>query len=120
MGYKIPRLEQIIKFKVANVFQREIADPRMGMLTVTEVKLAKDLGHCVVRYSVLGDEGARSKTERLLEDSRGFIQREVAKILRTRRAPQLEFEFDQFVRLRTFLERFSSEQVQTLQSSMKT
>ncbi|MEZ6194403.1 MAG: 30S ribosome-binding factor RbfA [Planctomycetota bacterium] len=97
MGYKIERLQERIKFKVANVIQRDLADPRLGLVTVTKVKLARDLSECEVFYSVLGDDGARSKTARMLADSRGFIQSEVAKILATRRAPRLDFVFDESI-----------------------
>jgi ribosome-binding factor A len=97
MGFKIERLQEQIKLKVATVIQRDIADPRLGLVTVTRVKLAKDLSECEVYYSVLGDDGSKSKTSHLLNDSRYFIQSEVASILRTRRAPQLSFVFDESI-----------------------
>lgn len=94
MGFKIQRLQEQIKLKVATVIQRDLADPRLGLTTVTRVKLARDLSECQVYYSVLGDDGSKSKTAHLLADSVGFIQSEVASILRTRRSPRLEFVYD--------------------------
>lgn len=95
---KIERLQQAIKFKVAMLLQRDINDPRMaGLITVTKVKLSRDLKHCTVFYSVLGDGAAESKAKHLLDDARPFIQGEVAGSLRTRTAPQLAFEFDESI-----------------------
>lgn len=95
---KIERLQQAIKFKVAMLLQRDINDPRMcGLITVTKVKLSRDLKHCTVYYSVLGDGAAESKARHLLEDARPFIQGEVAGSLRTRTSPALEFRFDESI-----------------------
>ena len=92
---KIERLQQAIKFKVAMLLQRDVNDPRMaGLITVTKVKLSRDLKHCTVYYSVLGEPGEESKARHLLDDARPWIQTEVAGSLRTRTAPALVFEFD--------------------------
>ena len=98
MSVKIERLQQAIKFKVAMLLQRDINDPRMGgLITITKVKLSRDLKHCTVFYSVLGDRAAESKAHHLLDDARLFIQGEVAGSLRTRTAPALEFKFDESI-----------------------
>ena len=98
MSVKIERLQQAIKFKVAMLLQRDINDPRMsGLITITKVKLSRDLKHCTVYYSVLGDAGAESKAHHLLDDARPFIQGEVASSLRTRTAPTLAFEYDESI-----------------------
>lgn len=94
MGYKIERLQQVIKFKVSQVIQRDLQDPRIGLLTITYVKLAKDLSNCSIGYSMLGGDGDRSKCERALNDACGFIQKEVAGALATRRSPQIRFVYD--------------------------
>lgn len=97
MGYKIERLQQVIKLKVSQLIMRDLQDPRMGIVTITYVKLARDLSTCIVGYSVLGGPSEKSKCAHALEDARGWIQREVASILRTRRAPQLTFRFDESI-----------------------
>ena len=97
MGYKIERLQQVIKFKVSQVIQRDLSDPRIGLLTITYVKLAKDLSNCTIGYSMLGGDGDRSKCERALNDACGFIQKEVAGALATRRSPQIRFTYDESI-----------------------
>ena len=94
MSYKIERLQSRIKERVAMVIMRDLADPRIGLITITRVKLAKDLTHCTIYFSVLGGDADRSRSTHALDDGRGYIQREVARILRTRTTPHLEFEYD--------------------------
>ncbi len=91
---KIERLKQVIRFKVTQVLQRDISDPRIGLLTITKIDLKRDLSECTIHYSVLGDASDRSKCQHGLEDSRGFIQSQVAGALKTRVTPRLKFEFD--------------------------
>lgn len=91
---KVERLKQVILFKVTQVLQRDISDPRMGMITITRVELKKDLSACTLHYSVLGDAGDRSRCQHALEDSCAFIQSQVAGALKTRVTPRLTFKFD--------------------------
>ena len=66
----------------------------MGFITLTGVELSKDMAHATLRYSGLGDEAECSKTNHMLEQARGFVQRQVASILRTRTTPTLRWEYD--------------------------
>ncbi len=97
MGFKIERLQQVIRRKVSQTIHREINDPRMGLITITYVKLAKDLANCTIGYSMLGGDGDRSKSAYALKSACGFIQREVASVMHTRRSPQLTFEYDESI-----------------------
>lgn len=94
---RIERLQQLIKERVAEAALFEIKDPRMGFLTITKVKLARDLTVATVFYSVLGHEGERKRTHEALEASRGHFQREVGKVMQTRLTPKLEFRYDQSI-----------------------
>ena len=87
---------EAIRERVAFVLEFELHDPRRERLTftVTRVKLAKNLSRCTVFYSVLGGEKERSLAEHLLHHARGFIRTEVAKVLKTRRNPSLDFAYD--------------------------
>ncbi len=76
---------------------RDLKDPRAGFLTVTRVKVSKDLETCTVYYSVLGDEKAKRRAASLLDHAAPFVQRETAKGLRLRTAPRLHFEFDESI-----------------------
>jgi ribosome-binding factor A len=93
-GPGIERLQELIRAKVAMMLLRDLADPRLGMVTVTKVRLSRDLEHCVVSWSTLDEGRKRALTEQALTSSRGYVQREVAGMLKTRKSPRLEFQFD--------------------------
>ena len=91
------RLAEKIRERVANVVLFELQDPRITFPTITRVKLSKDKAHCKVYYTVYGSDADRTKTAHALTDARGFIQREVARVLQTRITPQLSFLYDESV-----------------------
>lgn len=92
---RIARLEQQIKQRIAEVLLRELADPRIGLVTITRVELDKEFTLCRAYWSVLGGDDERAESARTLARARAFIQREVGRTLHTRTTPRLEFEFDQ-------------------------
>lgn len=91
------RLAERIKERVAQVVLFELHDPRIGFVTVTRAKMSKDLSRVEIFYSVLGTDGDRSRVAHALQDARGYVQHEIAKICETRSVPHLEFVFDQSV-----------------------
>ncbi len=91
---KIQKLSARIKERVGQLLIAETNDPRMGFVTVTRVDLARDLKTCDIFYSVLGSDADQRTTDRALQDARGFIQKKVAQILRTRTTPHITIKFD--------------------------
>lgn len=91
---RLKRLTEVVKQRVSVAMLQELKDPRIGFITVTGVKLAKDLTSAVVLWSIIGSDGDRSKTAHALEDARGFLQSEVAKVMGTRVTPRLTFHYD--------------------------
>ncbi|HKE00239.1 MAG TPA: 30S ribosome-binding factor RbfA [Planctomycetota bacterium] len=91
------RIASWIQRKVATMLLRDLQDPRAAFITVTRVKISRDLETATVYYSVLGDDAERSKAAHLLERARPFIRREVAKGLHTRTAPDVGFEYDEAI-----------------------
>jgi len=75
----------------------ELRDPRIGFVTVTDVKTSADLRHAVVYVSVLGSDSKREKTLAGLEAAHGVLQARIAHELRLKRTPQLAFEYDESV-----------------------
>lgn len=95
---RILRLQSRIKRDVAEIFQRQIKDPRMkGLFTITRVKVARDLGHARVYYTVLGSRGQRAAAAKFIESVRPYIQRTVADNLEIRVAPKVEFTYDESI-----------------------
>lgn len=97
---RLARLQEQIKHRLAEVLQREIADPKLGLVTITRIELDNEFTVCKAYWSVLaptstGEEKARRDSAMVLERARGFCQREVGKSLHTRTIPRLEFVHDQ-------------------------
>ena len=70
-------------------------DPRVGFVTVTAVKTSPDLRHARVHVSVLGDADAREASLAGLRSAHGFLQRQVARQLRLKHTPTLDFALDE-------------------------
>jgi ribosome-binding factor A len=91
---RIQRLSSLLRRRIAEVLEHELSDPRARLVTITRVKLAKDLSTCIAFYSTLGTEGQRSSVGHMLEHACGYVQREAARVLKTRTTPRLSFQFD--------------------------
>lgn len=84
------RIQQI----VAQMLDTRVKDPRLGFVTVTDVRVTGDLQHASVFYTVLGDEEARAGSAAALESAKGLIRSEVGKQTGIRLTPTLEFIAD--------------------------
>ncbi|MQW76577.1 30S ribosome-binding factor RbfA [Nocardioides sp. dk4132] len=92
-----PRVRKIadrIQVIVAEMLERRIKDPRLGFVTVTDVRVTGDSQQATVFYTVLGDEEAMVGTAAALESAKGLLRSEVAKQLQMRTAPTLTFVHD--------------------------
>ncbi|WP_169165873.1 30S ribosome-binding factor RbfA [Cellulomonas taurus] len=84
------RIQQV----VAQMIDTRIKDPRLGFVTVTDVRVTGDLQHASVFYTVFGDEEARQGSAAALKSATGLIRSEVGKQLGVRLTPTLEFVLD--------------------------
>lgn len=91
------RLRVQIKEIISEIIQRKLKDPHVGMITITEVTITRDLSEAAVYYSVFGDVAVRRSTNKTLERARGFIQSELGKVLHIRKVPTLRFEIDKSI-----------------------
>lgn len=92
-----PRVRKIadrIKIIVAEMLERRVKDPRLGFVTVTDVRVSGDSQHATVFYTVLGEEESLAGTAAALESAKGLIRSEVGKQLGIRHVPTLEFIHD--------------------------
>jgi ribosome-binding factor A len=76
---------------VARMLDTRVKDPRLGFVTVTDVRVTGDLQHATVFYTVLGDDQARIDSAAALESAKGLIRSEVGKQVGIRLTPSLEF-----------------------------
>ena len=92
-----PRVRKIadrIHVIVAEMLERRIKDPRLGFLTVTDVRLTGDSQQATIFYTVLGEDDELANTAAALESAKGLLRSEVAKQLGMRQAPSLTFIHD--------------------------
>jgi ribosome-binding factor A len=80
-----------IRVIVAKRLERGIKDPRMGFVTITDVKVTGDLQHASVFYTVYGTDEERTETAAALKSATGMLRTEVGKNITARLTPSLEF-----------------------------
>ena len=85
------QLEDQIHFMISTLIQRELRDPDLGFLTLTAVRLTGDRSIARVYYTVLGDQVQGERTRKALGRAAGFVRSHLAKSLRMRRVPELQF-----------------------------
>ncbi|MEI2716066.1 MAG: 30S ribosome-binding factor RbfA [Candidatus Nanopelagicales bacterium] len=88
---RVRRLADRIKQIVAELLERRIKDPRLGFVTVTDVRLTNDMREATIFYTVLGEEVDREATAAALESAKGHLRTEVGRITGVRFAPSLTF-----------------------------
>jgi len=94
------RVDEAIRQVIGDVVAKDMKDPRVGFVTVTDVRTSPDLSHARVYVSVLGERGRASEPEQReaslegLRSAHGFLQGRVAAELRLKRTPTLEFYYD--------------------------
>jgi ribosome-binding factor A len=88
------RMSGRIKQIVAIGIETQIKDPRLGMVTITDVKVTGDLHDATVFYTVLGDETAQTASAAALESAKGVLRSEVGRQTGVRFTPTLAFVLD--------------------------
>ena len=91
---RMRRVDEAMREVLSDVLTHDLKDPRVGFVTVTDVKTSPDLRYARVYVSVLGDEPAQQATLDGLRSAHGFLQARVAGELRLKRTPELTFELD--------------------------
>ena len=94
MTRRTDRVGEAIQSLVASLLVRDIKDPRIGLVTITGVRVTPDLRHARIFFSCLGDDEQRLRSLRGLRSAAGFVRGQVARQLNLRVAPEIVFEFD--------------------------
>ena len=92
-----PRVRKVadrIRVIVAEMLERRVKDPRLGFVTVTDVRVTGDTQNATVFYTVLGEQDQLAGTAAALESAKGLIRSEVGKQLGMRHVPTLDFVHD--------------------------
>lgn len=94
-GSRIRRVEDQLQRELAQLIQRGLKDPRLGMITVTAVEVTKEMEHAIVFVTELGgDEQSHKEAVKVLNGAAGFLRREVGRGLTLRHVPEIRFKYD--------------------------
>jgi len=95
--YRTNKKNQSILEVLSGLIQSAVKDPRVGFVTINQVKLNRDHSVAEVYFSVIGDEGERKTTFQGLKKAKGFMQSKLVRTLGLRAAPDLRFVYDDSV-----------------------
>ncbi|WP_353886496.1 30S ribosome-binding factor RbfA [uncultured Spongiibacter sp.] len=90
------RIADFLKRELGSLIQLELRDPRIGMVSVTDAEVSRDLSHAKIFVTVMGKDSAEEAAESLaaLNKAAGFLRSHVAKVNNARTTPQLRFFYD--------------------------
>ena len=91
---RMRRVNEAIRQVIGDAVSADLKDPRVGFVTVTDVRTSPDLSHARVYVSVLGGSHTRTETLEGLSHAHGYLQRQIAGELHLKRTPTLEFAYD--------------------------
>ncbi|MDN6181004.1 MAG: 30S ribosome-binding factor RbfA [Halomonas subglaciescola] len=93
------RVADQLQKELAVLIQREVKDPRLGMVTVSGVTVSRDLGYADVYVTLLGEQDPERVKENLyaLKRAGGFLRSQVARRVKLRHVPELRFHYDESI-----------------------
>lgn len=91
---RVEKVQELMKQEVSEIVLRDLKDPRIGFVTVTEVKCTADLREAKIYVSVMGSDDQVKNTLAGLKSSMGFIRREIGRRIRLRFTPEISLALD--------------------------
>lgn len=95
MTQRTDRIDELIRQEIGAIIARDVADPRIGFVTITDVETAPDLSHAKVWVSFIGSDEERTIAMGALGRAMPFIRHELGQRLRIRRIPELHLQADE-------------------------
>jgi len=95
MAHRIERINNLIRRELSELIQHELRDPRLdSFVAVTEVNTSTDLRHAKIYVSCISGKHEEQKILGVLDSASGFLRTELARKIRLRRIPELNFQWD--------------------------
>jgi ribosome-binding factor A len=94
MTQRTDRIDQLLRQEIGEILARDIQDPRIGFVTITDVETAPDLSTARIWVSVIGQPEEREQTLKALERAMPFVRHELGGRVRLRRIPELHLRLD--------------------------
>ena len=97
LSHRVERVAEQIREEVSQILSTEVADPGVGLVTVTRVKVTPDLSLARIYWTTMGDAAQRKQTTKALSRAAGFVRHLLSERLTLRRSPEVQFLFDRSV-----------------------
>ena len=88
------RIAEQVQRELSDIIRLGLKDPRVGMITLTDVEMTPDNAHARVYFTLLGDPSRIEEAQAGLQHAAGYLRTELAHRLKIRTVPQLRFEYD--------------------------
>mgnify|MGYP001252639952 FL=1 len=88
------RIAEQVQRELSDIIRLELKDPRVGMITLTDVEVTRDNAHARVYFTLLGGESRVEEARKGLQHAAGYLRSQLARRLNIRVVPQLHFEYD--------------------------
>ncbi len=88
------RVADVIRSEISDIFIRRLRDPRIGTITITDVRVSDDLKVARIYYVLMGQDECSPDAKEGLKKANGFLRRELGKRLQLRVVPELIFSYD--------------------------
>jgi len=94
-SYRLDQVGRQVRQEIMSIIRRDLKDPRIGFVSITQVRMSPDLRSARVRVSVLGEEEQQKESLAGLNSAKGLIRRELGRRLENLKfSPELHFELD--------------------------
>ncbi len=94
MSIKADKVAGILQKEISEIIQFSLKNPKLGFVTITDVRVTNDLSIAKIYVSFLGQQARKDAGMRVLEKSKGFLRTELAKRMHMRKVPDLIFLHD--------------------------
>ncbi len=85
--------DQILR-EISNLLLRKVRDPRLKGVSLTDVRMSKDLRHAYVYYSLFGQDEQKKEAQAGFESAKGFIRKEIGERVHLKYIPDIQFKYD--------------------------
>jgi ribosome-binding factor A len=109
LSHRVERIAEQVREEVSQILATEVRDPGVGLVTVTRAKVTGDLSLARIYWTIMGDAAERKKTAKALERAVPYIRHLLSQRLTLRRAPEVQFLFDQSVAAQDRIEQIIQE-----------
>lgn len=109
MKNRAKRVGELLKETIAEIILKEFDNPHLGFITITAVRMTKDLKKATVFFTCYGNEKEELTAKKILNESKGYIKERLANKIVLKYLPDLKFELDEELRRQERIDRLLKE-----------